>query len=293
MQDWGNRKDVFRQGDLDEDDDIEEVEIQEPNKSGIEQDQPLFEDEVLEDLEFDPEELEDESDINMDEIMKKVQEMTAGKKPPPPPRSGGCIEITFTDRGLLPTKVARESEDAKWHARIKEAKEAAVAANNQIVAPNDQEEEEINGELSTNQVQLLLDKAKQFVAVENFEAAVNAYTSVLQVEASNITALMNRSMCYVKLEKFADCIEDCDKALYIHDAEEAAICKGVEMGEGVDHGMEMRKRRRCKILVRRGSALAFSNQLAKGICDFEVALQLVPSEELRQDLERMKAGVAA
>ena len=73
-----------------------------------------------EDLDLDMED-DCEDGIDMEEIMAKVKKQFV-KKEMPPPRQSSSISVQFTDRGPLPSQVARESEDTKWMARIQEMK---------------------------------------------------------------------------------------------------------------------------------------------------------------------------
>ncbi|KAJ3071435.1 hypothetical protein HK102_006442, partial [Quaeritorhiza haematococci] len=114
----------------------------------------------------------------------------------PPPRSGGReieIDVSFTTRRPLPTSIARESEDAKWHARIKEAREAAAReaqakAKEQaaITGGKDAEKSQDGGELEEMDAGALKDKGNKFYRVGNHLAAINAYTAALEVDPANV-----------------------------------------------------------------------------------------------------------
>lgn len=112
--DWTHiSSDKAQQGDFDE----QYIDLEETMHStgAMQESIPKLKNEVSErlpDLTFDDLDL-DESELDMDLIMQKVELQIHGKpvKILPPPRSFQKIEFKFTDRGLLPTTVARESED--------------------------------------------------------------------------------------------------------------------------------------------------------------------------------------
>jgi hypothetical protein len=103
----------MREGDHDDAPLVPSVQTKHQQKTFIESDA----DERLPDMEFDDLEI-DESLLDMQDIMNRVSLQTS--EPPtqatiPAPRSFTKILVEFTDRGSLPTKVARKSEDGITH----------------------------------------------------------------------------------------------------------------------------------------------------------------------------------
>ena len=72
----------------------------------------------------------DDSEIDMDLVMKNVAKQLPPERVLPPPRQSSSINFEFSSRGLLPTKVARQSEDSKWIARIEQAQQQHVQSLN-------------------------------------------------------------------------------------------------------------------------------------------------------------------
>ncbi|KAJ3224784.1 Dynein assembly factor 4, axonemal [Clydaea vesicula] len=197
----------------------------------------------------------DESILDMDNILLKVKKQLEKKpeKKLPPPR-GKNVEITFkfTDRGPLPTKVARESEDAKWHARIEEAKLKSIQKQNKPKKILNEEN------LADNNVMLLKDKAKLLIKQENLEGALNVYTQILDINQTDISALLNKSLLQMKLSKPDDCISTCSIGLKLLIVEENAI-KSLEEEGKIDEvkSKELKNElnvKKTKFLVRRANS---------------------------------------
>jgi hypothetical protein len=108
FDDWGVTSDDVRAGD---NDDVIAPSVSEPQQQEV---KPIGDEERLPDMDFDYLEI-DESELDMQDIMDRVYLQTSDKKSstsePPPPRAFREIQVEFTDRGALPTKVARKSED--------------------------------------------------------------------------------------------------------------------------------------------------------------------------------------
>ncbi|KAJ3185845.1 Dynein assembly factor 4, axonemal [Gaertneriomyces sp. JEL0708] len=225
---------------------------------------------------LDVEEDDDESGIDMDAIRAKVQaQLQANVRTLPPPRESGDISITFTSRGLIPTKTARESEDVKWRSRIKAAQDDYQRKTRN---PDDERGIEESSPL------FLKDKGNGFYKAGNFEAAVNAYTAALDLDPSNVTCLSNRAACHLHLKAHQACIDDCVGALSVLAKEEAYLRD--QLIE--DGGVEQRRKSRVKLLVRMGTAKAAMGDRGSALKQYQEALKLDPlNDQLRSDLERL------
>jgi hypothetical protein len=56
------------------------------------------------------------------------------------------------------------------------------------------------------------DKGDGFYNTGNLNAAINAYTTALEMDGGFIRCLANRAACYLQLGDTAACIADCTKA---------------------------------------------------------------------------------
>ncbi|KAI9003562.1 hypothetical protein BC832DRAFT_82661 [Gaertneriomyces semiglobifer] len=222
------------------------------------------------------EEEDDESGIDMDAIRAKVQaQLQANVRTLPPPRASGDICITFTSRGLIPTKTARESEDVKWRSRIKAAQD-----DYQHKTRNTEDDRSIE----ESSPLFLKDKGNGFYKAGNFQAAVNAYTAALDLDPTNVTCLSNRAACHLHLKAYQACIDDCVGALSMLAKEEAHLRD--QLIE--DGGVEQRRKSRVKLLVRMGTAKAAMGDRGSAVKQYQEALKLDPlNDQLRSDLERL------
>lgn len=82
------------------------------------------------------------------------------------------IPVTFTSRGIIPTTTARESEDAKWMARIKLTK--TLNSSHPILEQQKQE-----------MIQLR-EKGNKFFKLGNYEGALNAYNEANKVDSLDL-----------------------------------------------------------------------------------------------------------
>ncbi|TPX62271.1 hypothetical protein PhCBS80983_g00575 [Powellomyces hirtus] len=216
---------------------------------------------------------DDEEGLDMESIRAKVRSQLAPRTIPPPRASNAEITIKFTSRGLIPTKTARESEDAKWHTRIKAMQDDHVRKTNPT-ADDDRTFEETNP-------MFLKDKGNGFYKAGNYEAAVNAYTAALESDPANLPCLSNRAACHLQLNAHDQCIADCEAALALLSKEEEMIVE--QMIE--DNAVEMRRKARVKLLVRMGTASVRSNDKKAGLDAYRRASSLDPrNDTLRKDV---------
>ncbi|KND03858.1 uncharacterized protein SPPG_01312 [Spizellomyces punctatus DAOM BR117] len=226
----------------------------------------------------DLDDLDDESGLDMEEIRAKVQAQLKQQRVPPPRGANQEIHITFTSRGLIPTKTARESEDVKWRTRIKamqdeHRRKADISDARSIEESNPT---------------FLKDKGNSFYRSGNYAAAVNAYTAALDIDPSNFTCLSNRAACHLQLNAYDACVQDCTTALSLLSKEEEAIRE--ETVEDV-HADDRRKSR-VKMLVRIGTAKVRSGELKAGLEEYQRALQLDPRNEmLQRDVENLMQSI--
>jgi tetratricopeptide (TPR) repeat protein len=129
-------------------------------------------------------------------------------------------------------------------------------------------------------------RGDHFYRTRDYRAAINAYTSCLELDAKNAQALSNRAVCALRLGLWADAISDASAAF--------ELFKRVRR-EGKDEEeweQELGKRVRC--LVRRGIAHTRLGMLEQAVADLDAAHKMLPdTEALKDDLEELRASIAA
>ncbi|KAJ3300077.1 Dynein assembly factor 4, axonemal [Borealophlyctis nickersoniae] len=238
------------------------------------------EDANVDEMEDDDDDDDDEAGLDMEAIRAKVRAQMKEKSRPPPRASGAEIEITFTSRGLIPTKTARESEDVKWQARITQAQEAHRKKTNA----------DARGIEETSPI-FLKDKGNAFYKSGNYAAAVNAYTAALEIDPANLVCLSNRAACHLHLFHAPSCIADCTTALSFITTQESTLRDQLVQDA---EGDETRRKMRVKLLARRGAAKVTLGDVKGAKEDYKAAVELDPRNEgVKEDLERLSETVGA
>ncbi|KAJ1565325.1 Dynein assembly factor 4, axonemal, partial [Cladochytrium tenue] len=155
---------------------------------------------------------EDLTEEELRAIKAKVQRQLKMKglvaaAPRRPPRESASVPVFFTDRGALPTAVARETEDAKWKVRIGEAW-LRDAAERKAAAASDEP-----FKLAEKNPIFLKDKGNAFLRRGDLDSAINAYTAALALEDSLQVCHANRALCHLRRGEPEACVDDCTRAL--------------------------------------------------------------------------------
>lgn len=111
-----------------------------------------------------------EEGLDMESLRLLVKSQLKPQKQIPLPRQSKTIEINFTQRGNLPTTVARESEDVKWNARIREMNKLERRG---VLVGGNAEEFKIKGD--------------GFFGVREYASAVGAYSEALRIDKSTVS----------------------------------------------------------------------------------------------------------
>lgn len=185
---------------------------------------------------------------------------------PPPPRKTGSISIRFTPRAF--STAARESkaeEEQEWLAKM--------AAARKIQPPSENSDESINDK----NPEFLKDKGVDFFKAGNFKAAVNVFSEAIRLNQNLPSLYSNRAACYLSMEDYDGCINDCCRALEL-------------MYPVVPSNYPMR----AKVFVRRGTAYARVDRMDLALQDYSAAHQLVPNDmRVTNDYQRIKTALAA
>ena len=113
-------------------------------------------------------------------------------------------------------------------------------------------------------------RADHFYASRDYRSAESAYSAALELDPDQHACRANRAACYLRLERHADCVADCAKAL-----------------EG-----DVPAKLRTKILARRGAARCGLGAYAAAAADFGDAAALADAESLGQKQLRDDAARA-
>ncbi|KAJ3192627.1 Dynein assembly factor 4, axonemal [Irineochytrium annulatum] len=148
--------------------------------------------------------------IDMGEIMAKVRKQMEALKATaaPAPRAQASIDVRFTSRGLIPTAVARESEDAKWVDRIYQHR----AEDSQKRAGELQNPLDIT-ERNPHPAVFLNDKGLSFFKSGNYPASLNAYDAALAIDPNYSHCRFNRADTLISLNRFQEAVDECDAVL--------------------------------------------------------------------------------
>lgn len=161
---------------------------------------------------------------------------------------------------------------AKWRVRI-----ALSLALHQKDVPDDSE---------------TLDKAMGFFKAGNYKSAVNAFTVLINaregVHATYLEILLrclaHRAACWLKLDNYAACIQDCNASIAVLATETEILTKELKKDDGRE---QQRIQTHARVLARRGMAYFQMGSVEKCISDYQQALELAPGDHgLMQDLEQ-------
>ncbi|KAJ3108837.1 Dynein assembly factor 4, axonemal [Phlyctochytrium planicorne] len=223
------------------------------------------------------EESSDDDDLDMEAIRKRVRAQMEARNPnkKPSPRSGGRINVSFTTRGVLPTPVARESEDAKWKLRIKSAREDDV--RKRIRNEDDSISENEKNPL------FLQEKGNLFLRSGNYASAINAYTAALELDKELVQyveiSYANRALAYISVGEEDMCIADCEAGL---DCIASMRRVEKERGSSIDKEFETIEK---ALFIRRGAAFFNAGREEEALQDYQKAHALDPDNiTIQEDL---------
>ena len=110
-------------------------------------------------------------------------------------------------------------------------------------------------------------KGNEFVKINRYTEALECYTKCINVDAKNPIAYLNRSLCYIKLDKPQLAIEDCD---YVLSVEKANV----------------------KALYRRALAYKVLKVNEKAISDLESVIKIEPNNTIAiRELQALKEQI--
>ena len=127
------------------------------------------------------------------------------------------------------------------------------------------------------------EKGDKQCKAKNWKGAADSYSEALKRDTCFLSALTNRSICWLMLHNYARAIEDCTLGLNMLQSTPAANTTG----DRFRHGM-------MKLYSRRSAALCWAGRYEEGLKDIEMAIGYSPGEQdevrakLMEDMETIK-----
>jgi len=179
-----------------------------------------------------------------------------------PPRTGGTVKFNFTPR-IFPTPMreSKQVEEEDW-----------IAKNRSHLRKNPMLKPQLDAlDIEDSDPTWLKGKGDDLYRARDYRAAVNAYTTALELNPAMLAALANRSACYLQLGELVRCLEDCETLLTTLDKE--AMSPDAVPDDPVQGGM------RIKALARRGTALCQQGNYDGALEALGKAAWLAPGDE--------------
>jgi len=192
----------------------------------------------------------------------------------PDVRDGGVIKFNFTPR-IFPTPMreSKATEEEDW-----------IAKNRNHLRQNPQLKPQLDAlDIEDSDPTWLKGKGDDFYRARDYRAAVNAYTTALEIDPLLYSVLSNRGACYLQLGELVRCLEDSD--LLLTKLDEWA------MGPDANPDDPKMKKLRVKALARRGTARCQQGSYELALEDYKRAVIASPAydETLIGDLKRVDA----
>lgn len=177
-------------------------------------------------------------------------------------RSSGQIPVSFTPRAFItPLLESAREQEAEWLSKQAEARKAV---------------QEAKALLGTDRIEndplWMKDRGIEFFKANNFQGAINAFTSGITLDSQNASLYSNRAACHMKLGDFFACCADCSKAISL-----------------LTPPVDANAKSRLLAYSRRGAALVAVGDLPSALDDYCAALLIEPGNEmLKADRHRIE-----
>jgi dyslexia susceptibility 1 candidate gene 1 protein len=215
----------------------------------------------------------EEEDYEMVEVPFTDDEPDIEESYAPSPRTGGVVKFNFTPR-IFPTPMreSKQYEEEDWI-----AKNRNHLRNNPTLRP------QLDAlDIGDSDPIWLKGKGDDYYRGRDYRAALNAYTTALEISPSMTAVLANRGACHLQLGELVRCIEDCDALLTALDVE--------SMGVDANPSDVSKLGMRVKALTRRGAAKCAQGRFDEALSDLKLASYLSPSDQsLDSDLIRVSS----
>jgi len=211
-----------------------------------------------------------EADAKVAEEAKRAAEQLANV---PEPRPSAKVELNFSKgKRSMP---ARERLETDEEVALREAEDIRQRklANPDAKGP------------AEDQGLWLKQRGDHFYRTRDYRAAINAYSSCVDLDTKNGLAYSNRALCHLRLGMFAECVADATAGF--------DLLRRLKL-EGKDEEEQMQVRmQRCRCLFRRGIAHVRLGMTDQALADVDAAAKFAEdNEELKDDLEELRRACA-
>ncbi|XP_018790490.1 PREDICTED: RNA polymerase II-associated protein 3 isoform X2 [Bactrocera latifrons] len=112
---------------------------------------------------------------------------------------------------------------------------SAITPTEKLEKPLDANEEK------RKQANEIKDKGNKYVKLGEYEKAINEYTNAIDIFPEDPIYFCNRALCYLKLERYNECIEDCEHAIEIDSLSVKAYYRRMQANECLGNDMDALK----------------------------------------------------
>jgi len=192
----------------------------------------------------------------------------------PAPRTAGKVELNFTmHRRNLPARERIETDEEVAKREEEDYKQKKLENPEKARAP------------THDQAMWLKLRGDHFYRTRDYRAAINAYSSCLELDAKNAQALSNRALCSLRLRLWSDVISDATAAF--------DLLKRVKRDGKDEEEWEVEQGKRVRCLLRRGIAHTRLGMLEQAMSDLDAACKILPdTEHLKDDIEELRSSIA-
>ena len=206
----------------------------------------------------------------------------------PAPRETHTVQIKHTERFFpTPLRESKIKEEEDWLAKNASHVGRRLGEKRK---PGD------TRDISERDPFWIKGKGDDFFRAKDFNSAINAYSAALDIDETLIAALSNRSNCWLQLDNYDKCVEDClvllEKVKGTTPAERK-LMTAQQLREDVKS-----QRLRVKVLVRLGSAYCKLGKYHEAIQNYEDSIRLtglheglkgqIPLDPLWDDLDMIR-----
>jgi dyslexia susceptibility 1 candidate gene 1 protein len=221
----------------------------------------------------------------------------------PPPRHSGAaggsssastrVGITFTPR-IFPTPMreSKQAEEEDWIAKNRKY----LSKHGQLGGNGVNRRTGTGGDISEEDPFWLKAKADDFYRNRDYQSAINAYSSALELDENYISCYLNRSLCYLQLSDPLNCLSDCRDGLNILDKQldemGAAGGSGSVGGVSEEETEELLKLKKMKqkLLFRKGICHCHLGEYSEALRDYQEGHALMISLEMNREAAAGEGG---
>jgi dyslexia susceptibility 1 candidate gene 1 protein len=218
----------------------------------------------------------------------------------PPPRHTGAdgnssssrVGITFTPR-IFPTPMreSKQAEEEDWIAKNRKY----LSKHGQLGGNGVNRRSGGGGDISEEDPFWLKAKGDDFYRNRDYQSAINAYSSALELDDNYISCYLNRSLCYLQLSDPLNCLSDCRDGLQILGKQLVEIGGegSIEGNREVEEEIVKLKKLQQKLLFRKGICHCHLGEYSEALKDYQEGhasmISLEMSREGREEKDDNKS----